>query len=122
MRYITRLLGCYLSTDEYETDSQAKDEFFDILTTLASQILVQEEILEKLLSLQRLDIIDADGAILIYKRLRELCGDHADDLLDSVFSLQQTFQGNDGQGAVVHTSPFEQPSDCSVLTVLITRN
>jgi inositol-pentakisphosphate 2-kinase len=112
-------LGLISYIDESQTDSQAKEEFFDLVTTLASQILVQEKILEKLQSLQRLDIIDADGAILIYERLRELCGDQADDLLDSAFSLQESTLKDNGQGSDVNKSPFKQPSDSSVLSVLL---
>lgn len=116
-----KALGLISCIDESQTDSQAKDEFFDLVTTLASQILVQEKILEKLHSLQRLDIIDADGAILIYERLRELCGDQADDLLDSAFSLQESTlkEEDNGQGSDVNKSPFKQPSDSSVLSVLL---
>lgn len=48
-------------------------------------ILQEESILKKLLGLQELDVLDADGAILVYRRLVELCnGSHeqAQSLLD----------------------------------------
>ena len=46
----------------------------DTITEIVTKILMQEQsLLSNILSLQQLDIIDADGACMIYERLVQLC-------------------------------------------------
>lgn len=48
------------------------------------EILTVEPFLARLLACQRMDALDADGAVLVYDRLAELCGDgeQAEQLID----------------------------------------
>lgn len=107
-----------LPDNECEADSDIRAAFVDLLTTLASLVLVQEELLEKLLGAQRLDIVDADGAILIYERLREFCGDEADELLDNVSPIRDLTTEAE-QVQVMSKSPFPKPSNCAALDTLL---
>lgn len=84
----------------------------------ATQILVEEALLAKLLRLQRLDVVDADGAMLIYERLVELCGDEADCMLDSPCRLKPCIDSRDGD-SVLSGSPFNKPSECASLGRLL---
>ncbi|CAJ1940334.1 unnamed protein product [Cylindrotheca closterium] len=69
----------------------------DVLSTMMINIsnwlvgvFQQETVLQRLQKLQKLDIVDADGAILLYHRLVELCkGSHeeAQSLLDNVMTM-----------------------------------
>lgn len=69
-------------------------------------ILYHETLLQKLLKMQQLDILDSDGAILVYQRLVEFCnGSHktAETLLDSLDSLKTI---GDERECVLKNSPF----------------
>lgn len=90
--------------------------FSQVFATLVSTVLLKEELLDKLLTLQRLDVVDADGAILVYERLRELCGDEADEILDSPSPLRTA--GN-RQHCILRKSPFRKPLDCPALDSLV---
>jgi inositol-pentakisphosphate 2-kinase len=96
-------------------DRQAS--FFDTLTSFTTQILLREELLTKLLRLQRLDVVDADGAILIYERLRELCEKDTDVLLDSSSPLEQ--QAKAKKDDMLGSSPFRKPCDCPALDTIL---
>jgi hypothetical protein len=95
--------------------------FHQVETTLArmiATILQQESLLSKLLKLQSLDVIDGDGAILIYRRLVELChGSHqaANELLDDYCSIDAASLDGAIKTArrqdLLSESPFPAPSD-----------
>ncbi|KAL3945889.1 MAG: hypothetical protein SGBAC_000040 [Bacillariaceae sp.] len=68
-----------------------------------------ENVLQNLRRLQKLDIVDADGAILVYDRLVELCsGSHeeAQALLDNVVTCD-----NIGENSPLEDSPFAWSPD-----------
>lgn len=100
-----------------DCDKTFREAFFDALTTCAALILHQEGLLHKLLALQRLDVVDADGAILIFERQCDLCGDcKAVEMLDSPSPLQN--HGLEGQH-VLGESPFQKPLSCPALDALL---
>ena len=78
-----------LKFDTYE-DVSAPKELENVLEEIVFQILTSQQgkqLLTKILSWQKLDIIDVDGAVLIYERLVDLChGSHqeAQHLLDDI--------------------------------------
>lgn len=49
--------------------SNARSIIMDAIVHVVANVLHRETILENLLSLQTLDVIDGDGAVLVYKRL-----------------------------------------------------
>jgi inositol-pentakisphosphate 2-kinase len=58
-----------------------------VVVQMISLVLKQEKFLSKLLSLQKLDVIDGDGAVLVYQRLvalQEGCQERAEQLIDCV--------------------------------------
>jgi hypothetical protein len=81
------LMAC-LGITGVEDHGSARDRIVDMVST----ILEGEPCLESLLKLQKLDILDADGAVLVYQRLVDLCqGSHekAQALLDTDFARSQ---------------------------------
>ena len=115
--FYERVLGVLMTRDGCLSGCSARESFVDSLTTCASHILLQEDLLEKLLRLQRLDVVDADGAILIYERLCELCGGSPDDLLDNASPVCQ-YPTNDEE-CILADSPFQRPLDCPALDALL---
>jgi len=89
------------------------------LINVVSTIFEQEPVLSNLLQLQQLDVVDADGAILLYDRLVELCGgsmDQADALLDYLpdASVDRRHPTNGPPRlTLLAASPLVPPSDCS---------
>lgn len=70
-------------------------------------VFQKEDVFQRLKRLQKLDIVDADGAILLYSRLVDLCeGSHeeAQSLLDNVVTCTE----NDGTSPL-ESSPFSWP-------------
>lgn len=49
--------------------SDARSNIWDMAVCVVANVLHREKLLERLLSLQSLDVIDGDGAVLVYKRL-----------------------------------------------------
>jgi len=94
----------------------ARTAFFDALASCVTAVLLKEELLEIILRLQRLDAVDADGAILIHERLCELCGDNASELLDSPSPMLHC---KDCSGHFLCESPFQMPGDCPALSALL---
>jgi hypothetical protein len=79
---------------------------------ILTEILSEEPLLGKLLDLQMLDILDADGAILIYRHLVVLCGnsnERAESMLDD--SIQETCI--EPCHALLRASPIQPPCDFS---------
>jgi hypothetical protein len=66
-------------TGIHPNSDYSKDFLAQILPGIIASILYQERLLPRLLQLQRLDILDADGAILVYHRLVELYGGSHED-------------------------------------------
>ena len=63
------------------------DNFDEVLITLLAEILLKENLLSKLLELQKLDVVDADGALLIYKHLLDICDGDIDSVHQSLGKL-----------------------------------
>ncbi|GAX13745.1 inositol-pentakisphosphate 2-kinase [Fistulifera solaris] len=68
----------------------AKGDAVSFLKVMTTRVLYEEPCLSKLLELQRLDILDGDGAVLLYEHLIQLCEgqEHvAMELIDSSWKL-----------------------------------
>lgn len=89
------------------------------LQDMATAVLAEEDFLSRVLSFQKLDILDADGAICVYNRLNDLCeGNHdaAEDLVDTVFSVTSYLW--EQPHSILKTSPLEPPSACKGINIL----
>jgi hypothetical protein len=71
--------GIRCGTGIHPSSDYSKDFLAQILPHIIGSILYQEGLLPRLLRLQRLDILDADGAILVYHRLVALTGGSQED-------------------------------------------
>jgi inositol-pentakisphosphate 2-kinase len=110
-----KALNVLFSPEGRSGDPQAS--FFETLTSFMTQILLREEMLAKVLRLQRLDVVDADGAIVIYERLREISEKDADALLDSPTSLEERTEAKEDD--ILVSSPFRKPRACPDLDTLL---
>jgi Inositol-pentakisphosphate 2-kinase len=66
--------------------NDSKRDVTSFLIDLTAKVLLEESFLCRILDLQKLDVLDADGAIEVYRRLVKLCEDDqgkAESLLDS---------------------------------------
>ena len=91
----------------------------DLVVDLVSSVLESESCLSFLLELQKLDILDGDGAVLVYERLVHICrGSHADAmaLLDADPDLP-----NEQRHSMIGGSPFDVSGECSNLHDLVRR-
>ena len=90
------------------------------LVDLTAAVLFEEDFLPRLLALQKLDILDADGALCVYGRLLDLCGgsqDAAETVLDSGFKIAMS--STVPLHSILRASPLEPPSDnCANLSRL----
>jgi Inositol-pentakisphosphate 2-kinase len=103
-------------------ESSSQESFVRI----CSEILLQEPLLSQILRLQRLDVLDGDGAILVYHRLvHGHCGgsyEHADRLIDKyddacpVRRHQPPSRGAPHQ--LLSASPWVAPEDTSRIVSL----
>ena len=84
----------------------------DNITAALSEILSFETLLPSLLKLQKVDLIDVDGAILIYNHLIHLC----DDSVEQAESL--LVMSYFGHLSEENLSPLPKPS-CSALDLLL---
>ena len=55
------------------TTSGGPQGVLDFFVDLTTKVLVEDEFLQRLLSFQKLDLLDTDGAMAVYHRLMELC-------------------------------------------------
>lgn len=90
------------------------------LIPLLAEVLFQENILSTLLRLQKLDVMDADGIILIYNHLENLCNgdlESVNRMLGEklVLSRSHVFGSTSEPGSLA--SPFDGP-DCPTLNML----
>lgn len=108
-----------VSTSVQATEKEISSALVELATAVVTQ---EEEFLNKLLQLQKLDILDEDGAIIIYERLVSLCGgshDTAQRLLDS---MPQTAGPGNQPHALLAASPIRAPREstnlCSLCDVI----
>lgn len=99
-----------------------------ILQQSLAFILQSENVCSKLLQMQLLDVIDADGAVLVYNRLVELCNgdhEHAEHLVDHVEgdlandTNSTTDEGPKACDSPLSSSPFRKPTDSPALDRLL---
>jgi hypothetical protein len=108
------MMECMFDMPNIESPAIMLESFFeDVLVS----ILSHETLLPKLLQLQELDILDADGAIPVFQRLVDLCDGSetkAESELDKFCLLNET-RGDRGQ--VLKMSPFALIGDTSTMTL-----
>lgn len=124
-------------TREPPPDNQ-KSTLLDVITGTVSKVLHRESLLSNLLSMQQLDVIDGDGAVLVYKRLVTLCNGsnvEAERLLDEaaliardglVFGRRDSSDTTAGSSSDGHyvgrsswdSSPYTMP-ECDKLGLLL---
>eukprot|EP00956_Cyclotella_meneghiniana_P039755 scaffold178607_cov51-Cyclotella_meneghiniana.AAC.2 len=98
--------------------SDARSNILDMVVCVVTNVLHREKLLERLLSLQSLDVIDGDGAILVYKRLVDLFGgsqSEAEAALKKIFipsgdeALSRCSLNKSCQDKILSTSPYPMP-------------
>ena len=89
-------------------------------TNMITSMLEAETVLSDLLQLAKLDILDADGVILLYHRFVKLCGGSQDDaerILDETVNFRASEGPNDMHRLLIN-SPLSAPHDCTRLNEL----
>jgi inositol-pentakisphosphate 2-kinase len=89
-----------------------------IIGDIILSILYYENLLPRLLKLQELDILDADGAVIVFQRLVELCGGchkKAERKLDTLDLPKAT---SDHRDELLNVSPFEISRDALNIALL----
>eukprot|EP00592_Proboscia_alata_P021060 CAMPEP_0194425720 /NCGR_PEP_ID=MMETSP0176-20130528/24916_1 /TAXON_ID=216777 /ORGANISM="Proboscia alata, Strain PI-D3" /LENGTH=441 /DNA_ID=CAMNT_0039236107 /DNA_START=359 /DNA_END=1681 /DNA_ORIENTATION=- len=81
-------------------------------------ILHSENVLSKLLQMQLLDVIDADGAVLVYNRLVELCNGERFEAEYLVDNVDGDIASEPLQFGCLKSSPFQRPN-CEALDRLL---
>ncbi|KAL3804361.1 hypothetical protein HJC23_011289 [Cyclotella cryptica] len=107
--------------------SEARSILLDVIVDVVAKILHRETLLENLLCLQLLDVIDGDGAVLVYKRLVSLCnGSHS----EAEMAVEQNFIPLDaswssssprrdcGMQDLFACSPYQPPEDTRLRLLL----
>lgn len=89
------------------SDSQTED-INNCLVDMVAGILSQEDLLMKLVTLQKLDILDADGAIAVYHRLLKLCNGSTSYVQDLVDEESRGYLGSFPH-ALLAASPVKVP-------------
>ena len=107
--------------------ADAKSTLLDLIVSVVATVLDRETLLEGLLSLQLLDAIDGDGAVLVYRRLVSLCGGSQSEvekaleqhylLRDESFLSTTSLDGNSTRDILV-SSPYQLP-ECPHLHKLL---
>ena len=122
------LLGGNDNSKPSTTDTTA---ILDVITRMMSTILHQEhDLLSNILSIQQLDAIDGDGAVIIYERLVQLCNGsnvEAEALLDEALLVSSDEfaadavekKQSDGYHSVAESSPYTFPQHCKSLRNLL---
>ena len=88
------------------------------VSNILISILCKESLLQKLLQFQELDILDADGATLVWERLVHLCGgseSQAETVLGT-FEISDASTGS--QESPLQSSPFKLDCDATNLASL----
>jgi hypothetical protein len=100
------------NTNESRDDGMEIYSVSDKLLEILSQILAREAVLKKVLSLQKLDILDADGAFLVYQRMVNQCGGseaEAEKEIEKYDDLALSELGH-APHPLLYNSPFLPPS------------
>ncbi|GKZ01461.1 hypothetical protein MPSEU_001096700 [Mayamaea pseudoterrestris] len=92
------------------------DQAPSALISALTSILLQEPLLQQILAFQRLDVIDGDGAVLLYQRLVHLLdgsNDSAHALLNDYSSKEMKDYHVDDIEYLLSHSPVRSPADMS---------
>ena len=84
---------------------------------ILSEILAHEPFLQRLFELQQLDVLDGDGAVLVYQQLVELCGGNhtlAESLLDDRSAMNMKSLNSPHE--LLKKSPFFPPDNPTLVT------
>jgi hypothetical protein len=95
----------------FETVADGCREVGAVVGDIVASILSHETLLGELLKMQEFDILDADGAILVYNRLVALCNgseEEAESKLDSPPTPATSF--SEKPHAILGASPFVPPA------------
>ena len=110
-------------------DAKNNIRLLDLITGIIAKVLHREELLRNLLSMQLLDVIDADGAIKVYERLVHLCdgsNSKAEELLDKTMLCVESngVEQRSKKSLLLHennlaaSSPYDLPN-CASLHILL---
>jgi Inositol-pentakisphosphate 2-kinase len=101
--------------DSVSKDSDEQNRIKSYLVEIISTILKKESLLMKLNIFQRLDILDADGAVIVYDRLVHLCNLNR-DMADSIIDSDPTrYYQSEFIHHLLDSSPFQLPEGVEVL-------
>ena len=110
-------------------DSKPATTLLDVITRIVATILHHEhDLLSNILSIQQLDVIDGDGAAMIYERLVQLCNGsnvEAEALLDEALLVPSdefaadAVEKQHGDCYITESSPFTFPRHCKSLRNLL---
>ncbi len=100
-----------ITADKLEHEKIVESAFASLVSDLVVSILYNETLLEKLLTLQQLDFLDADGAVLISERLVELCNG---SILEAEYHISQSRCQN--RSETVHPLLSNSPFRLSLLS------
>ena len=126
------MLNIILGSNDDSTPSTINNtNIRDAITRIVSTILYHEhDLLSNILSIQQLDVIDGDGAVMIYERLVQLCNGsnvEAEALLDEALLVPSDEfaadavdkKQSDGYRSISESSPFTFPQHCKSLRNLL---
>ena len=112
-----KVLSKFFRRDDVDS-ADAESVFGSIVGGMVSAILHEETLLARLQKLQKLDILDADGAILLYEHLVRLCDgsfETAERLLDHIDDNETT---NELVHELLAASPLPVPSQITHINEL----
>jgi Inositol-pentakisphosphate 2-kinase len=116
-------LWAFLGGVQHPVDNK-REEASTLMVEIVAQVLYEEDFLPNLLAVQKLDVIDADGAIEVYRRLVALCdGDYnqADRLVDdvAVAPMENHSDQRNEASTLLHGSPLVRPKQAPNLDALL---
>ncbi|KAL3777249.1 hypothetical protein ACHAW5_008541 [Stephanodiscus triporus] len=128
-RRILNTMFHHSGNDDDETQDQqmtdAESSLLDVIIDIVTTVLDREsQLLSSMLAVQKLDVIDGDGAVMIYERLVHLCGSdlEAEKLLDKALitpACEVSTAVHDWRsGSDIITSPYTFPQ-CESLDELL---
>jgi hypothetical protein len=101
---------------------KSKVDVIDFLIEVTVQVLLEEPFLSRVLSLQKLDILDTDGAVRVYNRLIHLCNSNQNDaetLVDFHFEwAAKKYDDTCNTSFLMTRCPIAQPKDHSKIEKL----
>jgi hypothetical protein len=102
----------------HETQSLPGEQMNSLVGALTT-MLCEEDVLNKIRAMQLFDVVDADGAVLIYERWVNICDGNlaeADKLLDQI---PDEVASNQSGSAYLKASPFPRPQSTVLHQLLL---